>query len=132
MKMKLNKMSNVGNLMKERREVEQKLEKIKSKKLTIEEALEFEPNLLEFLRKEYEGFLSVGEISSEETLYSGHRVSCNKESIQILGNGYEVGVYSRYIKPDGKTIVSHSFEGKYFLTTHFGERRDNRTDITFP
>jgi hypothetical protein len=123
-------MSKVGKIIKKREQAKQKLEELNSKKISLEDALEFEPNLIKFLRKEYEGFLSVGKISSKPVVYA-QDISCNEEFIEILCNGSEIGVYKRYIKNDGY-IVSHLFRGSFFLSTHLGARRDERGDISFP
>jgi hypothetical protein len=61
-------MSKIGNMIKERKDAEKRIATLNSTKISIEDALEFEPNLLKFLRKEYEGHLSIGKISSKTAL----------------------------------------------------------------
>lgn len=120
----------IGKRLERIKAAEEKLEKVKAKKISIDSALEDAPNLLKYLREKH-GYLEVGKISSEPGIFGGN-AEVIKESIEILRGNRVIGVYTREITPNMGNVLGRMYEGRFILYQHQGERRDEYKKIPFP
>jgi hypothetical protein len=123
------KLTEIGKRIEKIKKAEEKIKE--SRVITIEDALEDVPKLLNYLKEQYKGQLNVGSFSSEPSFKNSDTFF--DEKVKIIDDGGNlIGTYTRRISIDDGEIIHQHYLGTFTLFNEYGQRKDENKGIPFP